>query len=94
MSCAREIADTVEATIPELYLLGTPPASVVAFGSRHPNVNILEVGDAMAQRGWHLNGLANPPAFHIACTVRLYACLFGSKLPTSIPAALDYDHGR
>ncbi|KAH8828388.1 sphinganine-1-phosphate aldolase [Flagelloscypha sp. PMI_526] len=68
VSCARDIADTVIATIPELYILGTPPSSVIAFGSKHPNVNILEVGDAMAQRGWHLNALSNPPAFHLACT--------------------------
>jgi hypothetical protein len=44
---------------------------VVAFGSKHPNVNVLEVGDAMSLRGWHLNGLSDPPAVHIACTVRL-----------------------
>lgn len=25
----------------------------------------------MSLRGWHLNGLSDPPAVHIACTVRL-----------------------
>lgn len=33
------------------------------------SVNALRVGDAMSERGWHLNGLSNPPAVHIACTV-------------------------
>lgn len=65
---ARTIANAITETIPELYVLGDPPASVVAFGSQHPNVNVLEVGDAMSLRGWHLNGLSDPPAVHIACT--------------------------
>ncbi|KAJ7680658.1 pyridoxal phosphate-dependent transferase [Mycena polygramma] len=68
VTCARTIADTIVASIPELYILGSPPASVVAFGSKHPKVNVLEVGDKMAQRGWHLNALTGPAAVHIACT--------------------------
>lgn len=69
VTVARRIADTVTTSIPELYVLGSPPASVVAFASKHPKVNILEVGDAMSQRGWHLNALTGPPGLHIACTV-------------------------
>ncbi|KAJ7646954.1 pyridoxal phosphate-dependent transferase [Roridomyces roridus] len=68
VTCARRIADTIEASIPELYILGSPPASVVAFGSKNAEVNVLEVGDKMSQRGWHLNALSNPSAVHIACT--------------------------
>ena len=68
----RTIADAITDDIPELYVLGNPPASVVAFGSRHPNVDALEVGDAMGKRGWHLNGLSDPKSVHIACTVRLF----------------------
>ncbi|KAJ7899067.1 pyridoxal phosphate-dependent transferase [Mycena leptocephala] len=68
VTCARTIADTIVSSIPELYILGSPPASVVAFGSKHPKVNVLEVGDKMSQRGWHLNALTGPAAVHIACT--------------------------
>jgi len=68
VNCARTIANTIKTSIPELYVLGSPPASVVAFGSRDPSVNVLEVGDAMSKKGWHLNGLSGPPAVHIACT--------------------------
>ncbi|KAJ3749466.1 pyridoxal phosphate-dependent transferase [Lentinula detonsa] len=68
VTCARNIANTIASSIPELYILGSPPASVVAFGSKHPKVNILEVGDMMLKKGWHLNGLSGPPALHIACT--------------------------
>ncbi|KAJ7045863.1 pyridoxal phosphate-dependent transferase [Mycena alexandri] len=68
VECTRKIADSIVADIPELYILGSPPASVVAFGSKHPKVNVLEVGDKMSKLGWHLNALTNPAAVHIACT--------------------------
>lgn len=50
-------------------MLGNPPASVVAFGSNVPDINVLNVGDAMNKRGWHLNALNEPAAVHLACTV-------------------------
>lgn len=68
VSCARTIANTITNSIPELYVLGSPPASVVAFGSKSPEVNVHEVGDAMSKKGWHLNALTGPAAVHIACT--------------------------
>ncbi|PPQ83056.1 hypothetical protein CVT24_012008 [Panaeolus cyanescens] len=68
VTAARTIADAITDDIPELYVLGNPPASVVAFASRHPSVDALEVGDAMGKRGWHLNGLSSPKSVHIACT--------------------------
>jgi sphinganine-1-phosphate aldolase len=66
---ARAIASAVPREVPELRVMGSPPASVVAFESVDPHVNILEVGDRMSRRGWHLNALQNPPGLHIACTV-------------------------
>jgi len=71
VTAARTIADAITDDIPELYVLGNPPASVVAFASKHPDVDPLEVGDGMSKRGWHLNGLSQPKSVHIACTVRI-----------------------
>ena len=68
VGAARTIANTITESIPELDVLGNPPASVVAFTSNDPSVNVLEVGDAMSKRGWHLNALNGPAAVHIACT--------------------------
>lgn len=51
----------------ELYILGQPKVSVIAFGSKH--LKIYEIGDIMSTLGWHLNALQNPPALHIACTL-------------------------
>ncbi|KIK91365.1 hypothetical protein PAXRUDRAFT_830908 [Paxillus rubicundulus Ve08.2h10] len=68
VTCARLIANTITNSISELYVLGSPPASVVAFASRNKEVNIYEVGDKMSKKGWHLNALSGPAALHIACT--------------------------
>lgn len=51
---------------PDLYILGEPKVSVVAFASK--TVNIYDIADHMGELGWHLNALQNPPAIHIACT--------------------------
>lgn len=53
--------------IDELYVLGDPLVSVVAFGSR--TLNIYAIGDRMSKRGWHLSALANPAALHMAVTM-------------------------
>jgi sphinganine-1-phosphate aldolase len=71
VTCARTIANAITNTIPELYVLGSPPSSVIAFASKDATVNALEVGDAMFKRGWHLNALSGPAAVHIACTVSI-----------------------
>ena len=74
MTATRTIADAITDDIPELYVLGNPPASVVAFGSKHPGVDALEVGDAMSRHGWHLNGLSDPKSVLISCTVYFVVC--------------------
>ncbi|KAI0786642.1 PLP-dependent transferase [Abortiporus biennis] len=68
VSATKQIIELIKTQVPELYVLGNPPASVVAFASRHPSVNVLEVGDTMSKKGWHLNSINNPPAVHIAMT--------------------------
>lgn len=52
---------------PDLVVLGDP-LFVIAFGS--PTLNIYQVQEQMAQRGWSLNGLHHPPAIHLAVTLR------------------------
>ncbi|KZT71772.1 PLP-dependent transferase [Daedalea quercina L-15889] len=72
VSAARTIASRIRAEIPELRVLGDPRASVVAFASaqkgKAEGVSVLEVGDKMAKKGWHLNALSGPAAVHIAVT--------------------------
>ncbi|GAA5968316.1 hypothetical protein JCM11641_003808 [Rhodosporidiobolus odoratus] len=75
VGAAKRIVAGLRADFPELYVLGDPLVSVVAFGSRTEGeghakgkVGIYEVGDKMSKLGWHLNALQHPPALHIACT--------------------------
>ncbi|KAG9309272.1 pyridoxal phosphate-dependent transferase [Chiua virens] len=96
VTCARRIANTITASIPELYILGSPPASVVAFGSQDKSVNVYEVGDRMSKRGWHLNALAAPAAVHIACTRLTLQVVetFISDLKTCVAEAKQTPNGK
>ena len=73
LDAARRILETGDLiregieSIPGLYVLGDP-LWVIAFAS--DEVDIYRVFDAMAHRGWSLNGLQFPPAVHIAVTLR------------------------
>ncbi|KPV71727.1 uncharacterized protein RHOBADRAFT_56350 [Rhodotorula graminis WP1] len=76
VGAAKRIADGVRKDFAgDLYVLGDPLVSVVAFGSVTEGQGngkgcapIYEVGDRMSKMGWHLNALQDPPALHIACT--------------------------
>ncbi|KAJ2781906.1 Dihydrosphingosine phosphate lyase [Coemansia javaensis] len=66
VSCRIKIQRAIE-EIPELYIVGEPSSSVVAFSSSWP-VSIFGVLDEMHSRGWELNPLQDPAALHVACT--------------------------
>ena len=71
ITATRKIIHRIKTEIPELYILGNPPVSVVAFNAKEGSgINILKVGDTMSKKGWHLNALQKPAAVHIAVTVR------------------------
>lgn len=73
LAAAREIlaaADRIKAgvrAIPDLKVLGDP-LFVVAIAS--DSLDVYRVMDQMTGRGWSLNGLHRPAAFHIAVTRR------------------------
>jgi len=69
ITAARNIIHGIKTEIPELYILGNPPVSVVALGAKEGSgINILKVGDTMGKKGWLLNALQKPAALHIAVT--------------------------
>ncbi len=67
VGCCKAIQRGLREQVPEVYIIGNPPASVFAFGSK--SVNPLAIGDAMSRRGWHLNALGDGTGVHLACTV-------------------------
>ena len=67
VTCAQTLAQGIrENFVGDLYVLGDPLVSVVAFSSK--TISIYDVADEMAKLGWHLNALQSPPAVHMACT--------------------------
>ena len=67
VSCAQALIEGIKEKFPEdLYIIGEPLVSVVAFSSK--TINIYDVADGMSKLGWHLNALQDPPAVHMACT--------------------------
>ncbi|GKU92810.1 hypothetical protein SLEP1_g6485 [Rubroshorea leprosula] len=54
--------------IPELFIVGRPDMTIVAFGSTV--LDIFEVNDIMSSKGWHLNALQRPNSIHICITLQ------------------------
>lgn len=71
---ARRTMDAVNrikagiAQIPELEIIGNPPASLISYRSTDPGVNIFAVGDVMQSKGWHIDRLQRPDALHAMVT--------------------------
>jgi sphinganine-1-phosphate aldolase len=73
----KEIASIVKAQkalvrgtrgIPGVKIYGDPVAMIVSWGCSDGSFNVYHVMDNLSHKGWNLNGLHSPPAFHIALT--------------------------
>jgi sphinganine-1-phosphate aldolase len=64
LATAAELRGAVD-SIPELRMLGHSPF-MVAFGS--DELDVWHVNDALADRGWRLNGCQRPPGLHFCVT--------------------------
>lgn len=49
--------------IPELYVLGNPPATVLAFGSE--KLNIYKLAEKLKEKKWHIDAQHRPPSLHM-----------------------------
>jgi glutamate/tyrosine decarboxylase-like PLP-dependent enzyme len=67
LATGAQVAEGI-AAIPGLRVLGRP-LWVIAFTS-DDGIDVFQVMENMAQRGWSLNGLQRPPAVHLAVTLR------------------------
>lgn len=66
METTKRLQEGVNA-IPGLYVLGEPEMSVFGFSSEE--VGMFAVGDAMDDRGWHLDRQQSPNALHLMVTL-------------------------
>jgi glutamate/tyrosine decarboxylase-like PLP-dependent enzyme len=62
LDTTRKIRAGIEA-IPGLFVHGDPAMSVMSFGSE--TLDIMAIGDAMDDRGWHLDRQVQPDALHM-----------------------------
>jgi sphinganine-1-phosphate aldolase len=68
---ALDAADALQkaiADVPELEVIGAPPATIVAFGSRDPSVDNYAVADQLEDRGWSVDRQQRPPCIHCTLT--------------------------
>jgi glutamate/tyrosine decarboxylase-like PLP-dependent enzyme len=92
LDATRRILDTARAIrsgiekIPGLEVLGDP-LWVIAFGS--DTIDIYRVLDAMAARGWTLNGLQRPPSVHFCVTLRHTEPSIAERFVDDLRAAVE-----
>ncbi|XP_047972107.1 sphingosine-1-phosphate lyase-like [Salvia hispanica] len=67
MEASKRLEEGVR-QIPELFVVGRPDMTLVAFGSN--SLDIFEVNDIMSSKGWHLNALQRPNSIHICVTLQ------------------------
>ncbi|XP_030960514.1 sphingosine-1-phosphate lyase isoform X1 [Quercus lobata] len=67
MEVSKRLQKGIE-EIPELFIIGRPDMTIVAFGSNV--VDIFEVNDTMSSKGWHLNALQRPNSIHMCLTLQ------------------------
>ncbi len=61
---ALELRSGIEAN-PALEVRGDPPATVMAFGARHPDtLDIFAVSERLAAEGWYLDRQNRPDSLH------------------------------
>ncbi|MDR1928231.1 MAG: aspartate aminotransferase family protein [Oscillospiraceae bacterium] len=65
LAATRQLLDGIRA-IPELFILGNPPAGVFAFGSDLLNVHAL--ADILESKGWKIDQQSNPDCLHFMVT--------------------------
>lgn len=71
MAAVTDFKRQLQRKLPELYILGSPHMSVVAFAAVKPKqLNVYCLNDLMTQRGWHLNALQRPAALHFCFTAQ------------------------
>ncbi|XP_057530070.1 sphingosine-1-phosphate lyase isoform X1 [Amaranthus tricolor] len=67
MEASKKIQEGIKG-IPELFIVGKPDMTIVAFAS--DKLDIFEVNDIMSSKGWHLNALQRPNSLHICVTLQ------------------------
>ncbi len=74
--------------LPELEIIGSPVASIIAYCSKDSAVNIYTVGDYLMQKGWHVDKNQMPESLH--AIVGLNNAGFVDEFITDLKEAVIY----
>lgn len=91
MDVTHTFLDGINA-IEGLEVIGKPQASLFAYRSTTPDLNIFVVGDLMEERGWQLDRLQHPDGLHAMVTAQhdKIADLYLSDLQESVAYAFEH----
>jgi glutamate/tyrosine decarboxylase-like PLP-dependent enzyme len=93
LEAARRImtaADTIQAgirAIPELRVIGQPTFCIAITSDA---VDVFHVNDHLAAQGWRLNGLQDPPGFHMCVTLPQSRPGVAERFVADLRAAVEY----
>lgn len=65
MTTVKKLREGISA-IDGIHILGDPTMSILAIGS--DRLNVYEIGDELAMRGWHMDRQQFPPSLHLTVT--------------------------
>ncbi len=97
LEAARRImtaADTIQAGIralPELRIIGQPTFCIALTSDA---VDVFHVNDHLAAQGWRLNGLQDPPGFHMCVTLPQSRPGVAERFVADLRAAVEYGRDK
>ncbi len=97
LEAARRImraADAIQAgvrAIPELRVIGKPTFCIAIVSDV---VDVFHVNDHLVSKGWRLNGLQDPPGFHMCVTLPQSRPGVAERFVEDLRAAVDYARER
>lgn len=97
LEAARRImtaADAIQAgvrAIPELRLIGKPTFCIAIVSDA---VDVFHVNDHLVSKGWRLNGLQDPPGFHMCVTLPQSRPGVAARFVEDLRAAVEYARER
>jgi len=93
MKTTQKLREGIDA-IDGVHILGDPAMSVLAIGS--DKLNVYEIADELAARGWHLDRQQFPPSLHLTVTYahQQVADQFLADLAQSVAQVKRFDTNR
>ncbi|MBL7664369.1 MAG: aspartate aminotransferase family protein [Bacteriovoracaceae bacterium] len=84
---SKELIRKIE-DIPEMKIVGKPVASVFAYTTKDPKINIYTIADFLNEKGWHVDRNQKPESLHAMVTLGHEQYI--DEFVTDLKAAVEY----